>query len=91
MLFADLMFLGVDGIDAQRGLTCANAAEAELLRSLAQHSKQKVVVADDSKVGTISKYLLCSAREIDRLITGSGASDEAVASFEKPCIVVTRA
>lgn len=91
MLFADLMFIGVDGIDARHGLTCTNPAEAELLRSLARHSKQKVVVADHSKLGTVSKYLLCSTREIDRLITDSGASDEAIAPFEKLGIVITRA
>ena len=31
-LFADIMFIGVDGIDAKHGLTCSNSAEAELLR-----------------------------------------------------------
>jgi DeoR family transcriptional regulator of aga operon len=91
MLFADIMFLGVDGIDAQHGLTCTNSGEAELLRKLAQHSKKKVAVADRSKLGAVSKWLLCETREIDRLITDSGASDEAIAPFEKLGIAVTRA
>jgi DeoR/GlpR family transcriptional regulator of sugar metabolism len=91
MLFADIMFIGVDGIDAQHGLTCSNPAEAEVLHKLARHSKKKVVVADRSKLGTISKWLLCETREIDCLITDSGASAEAIAPFEKLGIAVTKA
>jgi len=91
MLFADIMFIGVDGIDAQHGLTCTNPAEAEVLRKLVRHSKKKIVVADRSKLGAISKWLLCETREIDGLITDQGATAEAVAPFEKLGITVTLA
>ena len=91
MLFADIMFIGVDGIDAQQGLTCTNPAEAEVLRKLARHSKKKIVVADRSKLGMVSKWLLCETREIDALITDQGATAEAVAPFEKLGISVTLA
>lgn len=91
MLFADIMFIGVDGIDAQRGLTCTNPAESEVLRKLARHSKKKVVVADHSKLGAVSKWLLCETREIDCLITDRGANEAATAPFEELGIKVTRA
>jgi DeoR family transcriptional regulator of aga operon len=91
LLFADIMFIGVDGIDAVQGLTCTNSSEAELLRKLVHHSKKKVVVADRSKLGAVSNWLLCETREIDILITDSGASDEAIAPFQKLGIEVTRA
>jgi DeoR/GlpR family transcriptional regulator of sugar metabolism len=90
MIFADIMFLGVDGIDAEHGLTCTNASEAEFLRRVANHSKQRVVVCDHSKLGAISKWRLCPTQEIQSLITDSGASDEAVAPFEKLGIQVSR-
>ena len=90
-LFADIVFLGVDGIDAQQGLTCTNPAEAEFLRKLAQHAKKKVVVADRSKLGEVSKYLLCATSEIDCLITDEGASEAATAGFERCGVVVVRA
>lgn len=90
MLFADVMFIGVDGIDAKLGLTCTNPAEADVLRVLVHHSKLKVVVADHTKLGATSKYLLCPIAEIDFLITDSGATDEAVAPFEKLGIAVKR-
>lgn len=90
MLFSDIMFIGVDGIDPKQGLTCTNSAEAEILRKLVHHAKMKVVVADHSKLGSVSKYLLCPTKEIDRLITDSGASAAAIAPFEKLGINVTR-
>ena len=91
MLFADIMFIGVDGLDVKQGLTCTNSAEAEVLRNLAHHSKTKVVVADHSKLGVASRFLLCPASEIDRLITDTGASDESISEFKKLGISVTRA
>ncbi len=91
MLFSDIMFIGVDGIDAKKGLTCTNPAEAEVLRKLVQHAKLKVAVADHSKLGTASKYLLCPTKEIDQLITDSGVRASAIAPFEKLGISVTRA
>lgn len=90
MVFADIMFLGVDGIDPKQGLTCTNPSEAEVLRSLARHSKMKIVVADHSKLGATSKYLLCPTSEVDRVITDSGATPAMIAPFEKLGIQVTR-
>jgi DeoR/GlpR family transcriptional regulator of sugar metabolism len=89
-LFSDIMFIGVDGIHAKQGLTCTNSSEAEVLRKLVQHAKMKVVVADHSKLGSISKYLLCPTKGIDKLITDIGAAASAVAPFEKLGIEVTQ-
>jgi DeoR family transcriptional regulator of aga operon len=89
-LFSDIMFIGVDGIHAKQGLTCTNSSEAEVLRKLVQHAKMKVVVADHSKLGSVSKYLLCPTKGIDKLITDIGASASAVAPFEKLGIEVTQ-
>ena len=90
MLFSDIMFIGVDGLDAKQGLTCTNPSEAEVLRKLVLHAKMKVVVADHSKLGSVSKYLLCPTKEIDRLITDTGASASAIVPFEKLGINVAR-
>jgi DeoR family transcriptional regulator of aga operon len=89
VLFSDIMFIGVDGIDAKQGLTCTNSSEAEVLRKLVQHAKMKVVVADHSKLGFVSKYLLCPTKGIDKLITDTGASASAIARFEKLGIEIT--
>lgn len=90
MLFADIMFIGVDGIDAVQGLTCVHPYEAEVLQNLVRHSKRRVVVADHSKIGTVAKWLLCPAAEIHCVVTDDGATDEMIAPFQKIGIEVTR-
>jgi DeoR/GlpR family transcriptional regulator of sugar metabolism len=47
------------------------------------------VVADHSKLGFVSKYLLCPTKGIDKLITDVGASSSAIARFEKLGIEIT--
>ena len=90
MLFADTMFIGVDGIDAKLGLTCTHTSEAEVLRKLVGHSRRKVVVTDHSKIGAVAKWLLCPVSEINMLITDTGATDEMIAPFEAMGIKVLR-
>ena len=89
-IFADIMFIGVDGIDSALGLTCTNPQEAEVLRLLVQHSKKRIVVADRSKLGITAKWLLCPTAEIHALITDVDATDAAIAPFQDLGIHVTR-
>jgi DeoR family transcriptional regulator of aga operon len=84
------MFIGVDGIDPKQGLTCVHPYEAEVLHTLAHHSKRRVVVTDHSKIGGVAKWLLCPATDIHSIITDVGATDEMIAPFQKLGIEVTR-
>lgn len=90
MMHADLMLLGVDGIDVDFGLSCSNAMEAEFLRTMAANANRRIVVADRSKLGSQSKWKLCPASSIEMLITDSEATDAAVAPFEAMGIKVLR-
>ena len=90
MVYADIMFLGVDGISVPFGLSCSNPQEAEYLRMMAQHAKRRVVVTDHTKLGLESKWMLCPVRDISTLITDTGASDESIATFEQLGIEVLR-
>ena len=90
MVYADIMFLGVDGISVNFGLSCVHPQEAEYLRMMAQHAKRKIVVTDHSKLGQQSKWMLCPAQDIQTLITDTGASDESVKPFQEAGIEVVR-
>ena len=90
MVYADLMFLGVDGISVDFGLSCENPQEAEYLRLMAQHAKRRIVVTDHTKLGLQSKWMLCPLKEISTLITDTGASDAQVAPFQAMDIEVIR-
>ena len=89
-LFIDVLFVGVNGIDAERGLTCLNPDEADINRSMLQQAKRKIAVTDHSKLGTVTKWLICPTEVIDLLITDCGATDEMVAPFLSRGIKVSR-
>ena len=50
-IYVDVAFVGVDGIDAARGLTTQNEVEAATDRALIARAGRTVVVADGSKLG----------------------------------------
>lgn len=87
-LFSDVLFLGVDGIDAVQGLTCVHPQEADYLRAMAQHTKKRVVVADHSKLGSVSRWLLCPAEDVQTIITDRDATTESIEPFRKMGIEV---
>ena len=90
MLFSDVMFIGVDGIDAEQGLTCVHPQEADYLRVLAGHAQKKVVVADHSKIGIVSRWLLCPTSDIDMIITDRDAAERMIEPFRHSGIEVKR-
>ncbi len=90
MVYADIMFLGVDGISPKFGLSCVNSQEAEYLRLMAQHARRRVVVTDHSKIGIEAQWRLCPVEEISMLITDTGATDESIAPIQQLGIEVIR-
>jgi len=89
-LFVDLLFVGVNGIDAQRGLTCFNSDEADINLAMVQQAKRKVVLADHSKLGVVANWLICPTETVDMLITDTGAAEEAIAPFVERGLEVRR-
>jgi DeoR family transcriptional regulator, aga operon transcriptional repressor len=70
---ARTVFLGCNGIDPNGGVTNINLPEAEIKRRMLQAARQRVIVADGSKVGRVELAYLCGVNEIDLLITDSSA------------------
>jgi DeoR family transcriptional regulator, aga operon transcriptional repressor len=84
----DRVFIGVCGVDPERGATTIEAEEAAVFRTMTRRAKQVVVVADSSKVGMISPAVICPSEDIDVLITDDGISDAAVQAFKGRSIQV---
>jgi DeoR family transcriptional regulator of aga operon len=70
---ARTVFLGCNGIDPNGGITNINLPEAEIKRRMLQAARQRVIVADGSKVGRVELAYLCGVDEVDLLITDSSA------------------
>lgn len=81
MFVLDRVFLGVTGMDPERGATMIESEEAAVLRVMVRQAREVIVVADSSKMGMVSPAVICTPREIDLLITNDGISDEATRAF----------
>lgn len=79
----DRVFIGVCGVDPERGATTIEPDEAAVFRSMVAQSKQVVVVADSSKTGMVSPAVICSTTDISVLITDDGVSEETLAGFAR--------
>lgn len=70
----DKLFLGVDGLDLQAGITTHFEYEAILNRRMCAAAKQVIAVTDSSKFNRSGVHRICAVEEIDILITDSGIS-----------------
>jgi DeoR family transcriptional regulator, aga operon transcriptional repressor len=80
-IFVDKVFIGVNGIHAEHGLTAYHPEEAAFNRAMIEQARQKIVLADHTKLGKIVTSLIYPTKGIDTLITDSGASEESIAPF----------
>jgi DeoR family transcriptional regulator, aga operon transcriptional repressor len=68
------IFLGVDGIDPDYGLTTTHALEASLNQMMIRAAHKVIVLADSTKFGRRGFARICSLEEVDMIITDSGVS-----------------
>lgn len=88
VVIMDRIFLGVCGVDPERGATIIEPDEAAVFRAMTRQARQVVVVADSSKVGMISPSVICPSNAIDLLITDDGIPNDAVNAFSSARIRV---
>lgn len=63
------LFLGVDGIDIDFGLTTTNLMEAQLNRVMMNAAAKTIVLADSSKFGKRGFSRICGIEDVDHIIT----------------------
>src|SRR5262249_44267715 len=89
--FFDKAFVGVDGAHAEHGMTTNYPDQAAIHRAMMQQANQRIILADHRKIGDACRSLICSADDLDKLITDKSTTDEAIATFTGKGIVVVRA
>ena len=87
----DVAILGVDGIDAVAGATAHHEGEASINRLMARQAAKVVIAADSSKVGRRAFARICTAGEIDVLVTDAGIAAEDAARLEDAGVDVVTA
>jgi DeoR family transcriptional regulator of aga operon len=83
------LFLGVDGIDIEFGITTANVMEAHLNREMIRISQKTIVLTDSSKFGKRGFGRIGELEDIDEIITDKGISDYTARALEEMGIQVT--
>ena len=83
------LFLGVDGIDIEFGLTTTNVMEAQLNRKMIRAAQKTIVLADSSKFGKRGFGRICGLEDVEQIITDSGLSDHMIETLRGMGIEVT--
>ncbi|RUX06856.1 DeoR/GlpR transcriptional regulator [Mesorhizobium sp. M8A.F.Ca.ET.059.01.1.1] len=82
-LGADLFFLGSCGLDATRGVTAFDSAEAEVKRAMAGNSAGILIAVTNDKLATAAPYRVAAAGMISHLVVEKTAPAAILAGFER--------
>jgi DeoR/GlpR family transcriptional regulator of sugar metabolism len=78
-MFATKSFIGVDGISFKFGCTTPVETDAQISRKMIDNTHGKVIiVADHSKWGVVSSYLVTPLESVSTLVSDQSISDEAM-------------
>ncbi|RYD76829.1 MAG: DeoR/GlpR transcriptional regulator [Sphingobacteriales bacterium] len=83
------LFLGVDGIDLDFGITTTHVMEAQLNRKMIAAAQKTIVLTDSSKFGKRGFGRICGLEEVDQIITDAGISDHMLEKLKGMGIEVT--
>lgn len=77
------LFLGVDGIDIDFGITTTDIREADLNKVMMHSAQKTIVLADSSKFRRRGFSKIANMDEVDLIVTDSGISDKIVQRIEE--------
>ncbi len=84
----DMLFLGVDAIDLERGVSTHNEDEARLNRRMCEVAERIIVVTDSSKFNRSSLHKIIDTQRIDMIIVDEGIPADSLEGLRKAGIEV---
>lgn len=76
------LFIGVDGIDFEFGLSISNLTETNLNQKMIDAAQTLVVLADHTKFGKRGIGKVCDLDQVQYIVTNAGVSSETVRALE---------
>ena len=73
---ADKLIIGMDGVDLEYGATSYNHAEDTVMRLMMERSKEKILIADDSKLGKVAFAHIAPLSSFDTFVTNYSPEHE---------------
>lgn len=83
------LYIGVDGIDLDFGITTTDMMEASLNRVMMQTAQKTIVLADSSKFGRRGFSKIADMEDIDQIITDSKIPQTTAKRIEEMGIILT--
>ena len=80
-LFVDKAFLGTNGINLNEGFTTTDMDEAGIKRAMIQSSKQRVILADNSKFNKVYINQFAPVSMVDIIVTDDQTNKELLNEF----------
>ena len=84
----DMLFLGVDAIDLERGVSTHNEDEARLNRRMCEVAERIIVVTDSTKFNRSSLHKIIDTQRIDMIIVDEGIPEDSLEGLRKHGIEV---
>jgi DeoR family transcriptional regulator of aga operon len=88
-MMCNKLFIGVDGIDLDFGLTTSNIAEAHLNQYMLNAAQEVIVLADSSKFGKRGFGKICNLNQVHHIITDKDAPHNIIQIIREKGIEVT--
>jgi len=82
----DILFLGVDGIDLDFGVSISNLAEASLNQKMIETAQTVVLLADSTKFDRRGLGRICGLEQVHYIITDSKVADETAKAIKARAI-----
>lgn len=89
-VICDRLFLGINGIAIDSGLTDFHPEEAAVNRAFIERARRRIVVADHTKFSVVASHIVANLSLVDMIITGTETSEEQVRPFVERGIDVRR-
>lgn len=81
-VYCSKLFMGVDGIDPEYGITTGTVEEANLTRQMIKSAEKTILLTDSAKFGKRGFARICPVEDIDIVVTDEGLSEETRSAIE---------
>ena len=84
----DLLFLGIDGIDLEHGVSISNIPEAALNRKMIEASQTLILLADSTKFNKRGLGKICNLDQVEYIVTDKNVPEKTLAALQEKGIKV---
>ncbi|MCU0457795.1 MAG: DeoR/GlpR family DNA-binding transcription regulator [Bacteroidales bacterium] len=88
-MMCNKLFIGIDGLDLDHGLTTSNIAEAHLNQYMIRAAQEVIVLADSTKFGKRGFGKICNLNQVHHIITDRNAPGNYIQFIREKGIEVT--